>query len=60
MLGVAQPGDRTRPILILFLIVGERLPVAGDEAGFGLLGGPGRREATRSAEHLLTPRRFYA
>ena len=35
--------------LILEIDVGERLPIgiADDEAGVGLLGGPGRREAAR-------------
>ena len=41
-----QLGRRTPPRLILEVHVGQRLPVgvAGDEAGVGLLGGPGRRE----------------
>ena len=44
-----QLGRRSPPEFILAIDVGERLPisVADDEAGVGLLDGPGRREAAR-------------
>ena len=47
-------GRRAPARLLLEIDVGERLPVAiaNDEAGVGLLDGPGRREAARRPKRV--------
>ena len=54
-----QLGRRSTTRLVLEIDVGERLPigVADDEAGVGLLGGPGRREAALGHDPLEHARR---